>query len=113
MIKVLLCDDDESNRATVSALLEDEGFEVELASSFAEGRAKLNDPTAAYGLLILDHNLGDGLGSGLAGLARARLPAAAVLLLTGADQVDSANVDRVVKKGLGFDALLHAIHAVL
>ena len=113
MIKVLLCDDDESNRLTTSALLEDEGFEVELASSFAEGRAKLSEPNAAYGLLIFDQNLGDGLGSVLAGLARARLPAAPVLLLTGADQVDSINVDRVVKKGLGFDALLQAIVAVL
>ena len=31
MTKVLLCDDDEANRLTTAALLEDEGFEVELA----------------------------------------------------------------------------------
>jgi two-component system, response regulator RegA len=109
MIKLLLCDDDESNRLTTSALLEDEGYEVELASSFVEGQAKLMDPDASYALLIFDYELGDGFGSALATLARSRWPAARILLLTGADAVDSSNVDAVVQKGQGFEALLAAI----
>jgi two-component system response regulator RegA len=109
MTKLLLCDDDESNRLTTSALLEDEGYEVELASSFAEGQAKLTDPGASYDLLIFDYELGDGFGSALATLARSRWPAVRVLLLTGADQVDSSSVDAVVQKGRGFEALLVAI----
>jgi two-component system, response regulator RegA len=109
MTKLLLCDDDESNRLTTSALLEDEGFEVDLASSFAEGQAKLTDPAAAYDLLIFDYELGDGFGSVLAALARSRWPGARVLLLTGADAVDSSSADAVVQKGQGFEALLAAI----
>ncbi len=37
MTKLLLCDDDESNRLTTGALLEEEGYEVELAGSYVEG----------------------------------------------------------------------------
>jgi two-component system, response regulator RegA len=109
MTKLLLCDDDESNRLTTSALLEDEGFEVELARSYAEGHAKLTAPGASYQLLIFDYELGDGFGSALAALARSRWPGARVLLLTGSDDVDSSNVDAVVQKGRGFEALLSVI----
>ena len=42
MTSVLLIDDDESNRLTMSALLDDEGFEVREAASFAEARAILS-----------------------------------------------------------------------
>lgn len=109
MTKLLLCDDDESNRLTTSALLEDEGYEVELASSYAEGHAKLTAPGASYGLLIFDYELGDGFGSALASVARRCCPGARLLLLTGADAVDSSSVDAVVQKGQGFEALLAAI----
>ena len=113
MTRVLLCDDDESNRLTTGALLEEEGFEVELASSFAEGEARLAATGAGYALLIFDHELGDGFGSDLARLARGRLPAARILLLTGADQVDGSAADRVVRKGQGFEALLEIIGKLL
>ena len=109
MTRLLLCDDDESNRLTTSALLEDEGYEVELASSYAEGYAKLSAPDAKYDLLIFDYELGDGFGSALAAGARSRWPGARVLLLTGADEVDSSSVDAVVQKGRGFEALLAVI----
>ena len=109
MTKLLLCDDDESNRLTTSALLEEEGYVVELAGSYAEGHAKLTAPGANYGLLIFDYELGDGFGSALASVARSSCPGARVLLLTGADDVDSSSVDAVVQKGRGFEALLAVI----
>jgi len=34
----MLIDDDEGNRVTLSALLEDEGYVVDLAASFSEAR---------------------------------------------------------------------------
>ena len=113
MTKVLLCDDDESNRLTTAALLEEEGFHVDLAGSFAEGAARLADAAAAYPLLIFDHELGDGFGSDLAKLARRQLPTARVVLLTGADQVDGSSADKVVQKGRGFEALLEIIRKLL
>ena len=113
MINILLCDDDEGNRLTTGALLEEVGFEVDLASSFAEAEARLSAASAQYLLLILDQNLGDGLGSELAVVARARLPAAKIVLLTGADRVDALAVDRVVQKGCGFDGLWKIIQALL
>jgi len=113
MIKLLLCDDDESNRFTTGALLEDAGFEVDLASSFREAEALLAATSAAYPLLILDQNLGDGLGSVLAVVARARLPTTKIVLLTGADRVDARSVDRVVHKGDDFAELLEVIQALL
>jgi CheY-like chemotaxis protein len=36
MTRLSLVDDDESNRLTLSALLEDEGFQVDVAASFVE-----------------------------------------------------------------------------
>ncbi|HXK19837.1 MAG TPA: response regulator [Polyangiaceae bacterium] len=113
MTKILLCDDDESNRLTSSALLEDAGFELDVASSFAEASARLNDERAAYALLIFDQNLGDGLGSTLASRARVRFPAAKIVLLTGADDVDAPAVDRVVHKGQSFEALLEIVRRLL
>ena len=44
MTRVLLVDDDESNRLTLSALLEDDGFSVDLAVSFADATLKLRYP---------------------------------------------------------------------
>jgi two-component system, response regulator RegA len=82
MTRILLVDDDESNRLTLSALLEDEGFEVREATSFAEACEVLSGPSS-FAIVLTDQNLGDGLGSDLMPVVRARLPRAKVVLMSG------------------------------
>jgi len=54
--RLLIVDDDASNRLTLSALLEDEGYAVEIAESFDEGVAKIRGE-APYALVLLDLHL--------------------------------------------------------
>lgn len=80
--QILLVEDDPAGRLTATALLEDAGFAVELATSVAEGRALLAKERA-YALVLLDLHLGDGLGVQLIPEVRARLPRSKVVLLSG------------------------------
>ena len=117
MTRVLLVDDSEANRLTLGSLLEDEGHQVELASSVAEGRDALQHPDAAYDLVLLDLHLGDGLGTKLLPVVRARLPSARVVLISGSIEEhelprDSA-FDGVLDKGRSFDDLVRLMNAIL
>jgi CheY-like chemotaxis protein len=110
-LSVLLVDDDESSRIVLSALLEDEGFRVEVAASFAEAEARLSSG-ARYDLVLLDQHLGDGRGTELLPLARERAQGARVLLVSGSvdqDGADDAGFDGVVPKGASFPDLLARI----
>lgn len=116
MKKLLLVDDDESNRLTLSVLLEDEGYEVDVASSFAEAGRMLAAPAAAYDAALLDQHLGDGLGLDLLGALRARLPRAKAILLSGsAHEADRAafGVDAVLLKATPFPQVLGLLRRVL
>jgi two-component system response regulator RegA len=114
--KILLVDDDESQRLTLGALFEDEGFVVDVAASFAEGMALLLAGAVHYDLVVLDQHLGDGLGSSLVPLVRARLPRAAVALVSGSvsdQERTDVQVDTVIAKGTAFPDLLEMVRAVL
>jgi len=82
MPKILLVDDDESSRTTLSALLEDDGFSVRCTASMGGANEYLAG-NANADLVLLDQNLGDGLGSDLLPSIRARLPGVRVLLMSG------------------------------
>jgi CheY-like chemotaxis protein len=115
--RVLLVDDSEANRLTLGTLLEDEGLQVELASSVAEGREALQRPGAAYDLVLLDLHLGDGLGTKLLPVVRAELPEARVVLISGSIEDhelprDDA-FDGILDKGRSFDDLVRLMKAVL
>ena len=69
MTRLLLVDDDESNRLTLSTLLEDDGFAVDVAVSFADASRQLQGQPPIYDAVLLDHSLGDGFGSDLIALA--------------------------------------------
>ncbi len=116
MSKILLVDDDESQRVSLGILLEDEGFAVDVAASASAGRTLLEAPSAAYDAVLLDLHLGDGLGSSLVPLVRERLPRAAVVLVSGSvtdgERLDVA-VDAFVGKGLPFPDVLDIVREAL
>jgi len=105
-LSVFLVDDDEANRFSLAALLEDEGFEVEVASSYAEAEQKLLTDGSQYSVVLLDQRLGDGLGTDLVPTVRSRLPKAKVVLLTGGYAVGGGQVDAVIRKGGSFPATM-------
>src|SRR5579871_2431920 len=101
---LLLVDDDDSNRLTLSALLEDEGFQVDVARSAAEARSRLEG--GACDGVLLDQNLGDGLGSDLIPLIRQRWPRARVLMLSGDTPEIARLADACLVKGSEFPVLI-------
>jgi two-component system response regulator RegA len=115
-MRLLLVDDDESNRLTLSVLLEDEGYAVDVAASFAEARAKIVAPGVAYGGVLLDQHLGDGLGLDLLGVMRQHLPGAKAVLISGStSETEGSNcgADAVLPKGTPFPEALALIRRAL
>jgi two-component system, response regulator RegA len=113
MTSVLVIDDDDSNRLTLSALLEGEGFQVREAASFADAcRVLSGEP--AFALVLTDQNLGDGLGSQLLPLIRSRLPHAKIVLLSGSarEALSAAAWDGCFAKGEAFSELLQLVHGL-
>ncbi|WP_437714031.1 response regulator [Sorangium sp. So ce448] len=115
-VTVLLVDDDASSRFVLATLLEDEGFQVEEAGSFAEAGRKIAAEGARYDLALLDQNLGDGHGTDLVAVLRARLPRAKAVLISGSGDDalgDGPPPDAVLSKGIGFPDLLDRIRQLL
>ena len=115
MSQVLLVEDDESNRVTMAALLEDEGFTVEAAASFEEANRLLQASSARYDLVLLDQTLRDGWGTELIPVVRSALPKAKVLVLSGM-AVSPATLDEAdgaLPKGVYFPDLLARLHSLL
>ena len=115
MTRLLLVDDDESNRLTLSALLEDEGYVVDLAASFAEARQLLSAEPPRYDAVLLDHSLGDGYGSNLIPLIRRVLPSAKIIAMSGsvgADRMRHA-ADAELPKGMHFPEFLSRLRAIV
>jgi len=115
MTHLLLVDDDESNRLTLSALLEDDGFAVDVAVSFADASRLLEGQTPAYDAVLLDHSLGDGYGSDLIPLIRRVLPSAKVVAMSGSVGADRTRqaADAELPKGLHFPDFLSRLQALL
>jgi DNA-binding NtrC family response regulator len=111
MISLLLVDDDEANRFTMSALLGDEGFDVREARSMAEARGALSEGPS-FAVVLTDQHLGDGLGSDLVPVIRSRLPDAKIVLMSGS--IGEVNLqeasDACFTKGNDFEELLGLIH---
>ena len=105
--RLLLIDDDEANRLTLSALLEDEGFLGEGASTVEQGQQCLFDePT--YDVVLLDWNLDGTSGSALLAPIRNHHPGARIIVVTGdkARLSRVSDVDGVFQKNDRFEALL-------
>lgn len=83
MKKLLLVDDSAVLRMTMVALLEDEGYSVDEATSVAEGRERINEYEGEYAAILLDRLLEDGFGTELIPLLRERRPTAKIILFSG------------------------------
>lgn len=96
---VLVVEDQDDIRAIVCDALREEGFVVEGAGSFGEGRSAI--AARNYGAIVIDLNLGDGSGMHLAEVARATYHnQRARLILMSANPIESHAVQEL------FDAVL-------
>ena len=106
--RVLLVEDDASNRLTLLAVLEDAGFEVTEAATYTEAERLLR--AGPFETVVLDRGLGTHDGAELASLARAASATARVVVLSGSDAAGSVpDVDAWVTKGAGIAELLAAL----
>lgn len=115
MSRLLLVDDDDANRLTLSVLLEDEGFAVDVAASFSEATARITDHEFVYSAVLLDHSLGDGYGTDLIPLIRRTLPTTKVVAMSGSLNAERmrAAADANLPKGLHFPDFLGRLRALL
>jgi two-component system, response regulator RegA len=116
MARVLLVDDDDSNRLTLGALLESEAFEIAEASSLAAARESLGT-ASRFDLILLDRQLSDGLGFELIPAVRAQLPSCKIIVVSGSAGDDEGRTadapDGYFRKGEDLDELFEKIRALL
>lgn len=105
--RVLLVDDDDANRLTLGALLEDAGWEVLEAGSLADARRLLRG--APFAAAILDVHLGDGLGPTLIPELKKSSPSAALAVLSGSSDETFAGSDLSFAKADDPNVLLDRI----
>lgn len=110
---LLLVEDDPSNWLTLSAVLEEAGFTVTVAESFAQA-SQLLERRPRYDAVLLDSMLGDGDGRALIPLVRERMPTAKLVLVTGQVSLDArAEVDATFLKGAPVGELLSCLEWLL
>jgi two-component system response regulator RegA len=110
---VLLVEDDPANWLTLSAVLEDAGFEVAVAESCAQA-TRLLEAQPRYDVVLLDSILGDGSGWALIPLIRQRVPQARLVLVTGQTaSTVGARVEAVFHKGEPVQQLLECLDRLL
>jgi DNA-binding response OmpR family regulator len=117
MARVLLIDDDDSNRLTLSALLELEAFEITEASSLTAARKSLA-AGSPFDLILLDRQLSDGLGFELIPAVRAQLPSCKIIVVSGSgsgdeDRGPADTADGYFRKGEDLDELFELIRTLL
>ncbi len=85
---ILLVDDDRHLLASMGDWLREQGYNVDAASSLAEGAAAVDRKT--YQLALVDIRLGDGDGFDLLARCRKKCPDTAVIMITGYGTVEAA-----------------------
>jgi DNA-binding NtrC family response regulator len=86
--KILVVDDDESIRSTVQAILQDEGYTVDLASTGQEAIQKTKDNK--YNVALLDIRLPDIEGVELLGLLKDGVPRIRKIMVTGYPSIQNS-----------------------
>jgi two-component system response regulator RegA len=108
--RILLVEDDHSNRLTMAALLEDAGFHVSEAESLAHARKALSEGQV-YEVVMLDRRLPDGDGLSVIATIRSALPSAYVVVLSG-EKDTSPLADVCLTKGSDFSLTLSALEGL-
>jgi DNA-binding response OmpR family regulator len=115
--RILIIDDDETIRETLSLLLEEEGYVVDKAESGQKGIAKSN--ANFYNLAIIDWRLPDIEGTKLLASLKETIPPMAKIMLTGfpsmQNAIDSVNegADAFILKPVEGEVLLNKVKELL
>ncbi len=111
--RIIVVDDDESIRETMKAILEDEGYIVDLAESGKEAIQKTNDQT--YNLALLDIRLPDMEGVDLLKSMKEGNPRTRKIMVTGYPSMQNAisavnkNADAYLVKPVDVEKLLDTV----
>jgi DNA-binding NtrC family response regulator len=111
--RILIVDDDDTIRTTMKAILEDEGYDVDLAASGKEGIEKSKETT--YNIALLDIRLPDMEGVELLKLMKPAVPRTRKIMVTGYPSTQNAiyalnkNADAYLIKPVDIEKLLNTI----
>jgi len=111
--RILVIDDDESIRKTISAILEEEGYIVDTAENGKEAIRKSN--ASFYNLALIDIRLPDVEGTKLLKTLKETTPKMAKIIITGYPSLDNAieavnkGADGYLLKPLDIDKLLSSV----
>jgi DNA-binding NtrC family response regulator len=111
--RILVVDDDETIRTTMKAILEDEGYVVDLAGTGKEAIQKTQDRT--YNVALLDIRLPDMEGTELLKLMKESVPRTRKIMVTGYPSIQNAigalnkNADGYLLKPVDIETLLNAV----
>ena len=111
--RILIVDDDDTIRSTMKAILEDEGYEVDLAASGKEGIKKSKETD--YNIALLDIRLPDMEGVELLKLMKPAIPRTRRIMVTGYPSTQNAiealnkNADAYLIKPVDIEKLLNTI----
>src|SRR3990172_3612180 len=109
----LVVDDDETIRTTMKAILEDEGYLVDLASTGKEAIQKTQDKN--YNVALLDIRLPDMEGVELLKLMKDNIPKTRKIMVTGYPSMQNAisalnkNADAYLLKPVDVEKLLNTV----
>jgi DNA-binding NtrC family response regulator len=115
--RILIVDDDETIRITMKAILEDEGYTVDLAGSGKEAVQKTNE--TIYNLALLDIRLPDMEGVELLKLMKETVPRTRKIMVTGYPSIQNAisavnkNADAYLLKPVDVEKLLETVEQQL
>ena len=111
--RILVVDDDETIRTTMKAILEDEGYLVDLAATGKEAIQKTQETT--YNVALLDIRLPDMEGVELLKLMKDNVPKTRKIMVTGYPSMQNAigalnkNADAYLLKPVDVEKLLHTV----
>ncbi len=111
--RILVVDDDESITRTMKAILEDEGYKVDIAATGREAIKKTEE--TAYNVALLDIRLPDMEGVELLKLMKDAVPRTRKIMVTGYPSMQNAitalnkNADAYMIKPVDIEKLLNAV----
>ena len=115
--RILVVDDDETIRRTMKAILEDEGYLVDLAGTGKEAVQKTQENT--YNVALLDIRLPDMEGVELLKLMKDSVPRTRKIMVTGYPSMQNAigalnkNADAYLLKPVDIEKLLNTVREQL